>query len=265
MAAAILPPMTRPPRATVILLVVLGTLAAGCATMSALQSIDALLQQAKELLDAKRFDEALTKLTEVIRRDPTQWRAYLYGAQAYIGKRDWTAALGNARKALELAPAESATVTTLGDALFGGGVDALQRGAFRDAAGLFVEYIRLRPTDVNGYVNAGRAYLGARDWAGGARVLVDGLARVPDPAARQALSRALLDGGRQAVAAGDHRGAIGLLREYVRVESTDVAAYLELGKAYWNAGERGEALGVFRRVLELAPQNEEARRFLLGR
>jgi cytochrome c-type biogenesis protein CcmH/NrfG len=56
-----------------------------------------------------------------------------------------------------------------------------------------------------------------------------------------------------------------LLREYVRLEPADVAAYLNLGKAYVNAGERIEALGTFCRVLELAPQNEEARRFLLGR
>jgi tetratricopeptide (TPR) repeat protein len=251
--------------AAALLLVVVIGLGAGCATMSALQSIDALLQQARELLDAKRYDEALSKLTEVIRRDPAQWRAYLYGAQAYIGKRDWTAALTNARKAVELAPAETATLTTLGDALLGGGADALQRGAFRDAAGLFTEYIRLRPTDVNGYLNARRAYLGARDWTEAGRVLVSGLGRATDPAARQQLTRTLLEGGRQAVAAGDYRGATGLLREYVRVEPKDVNAYLELGKAYWEAGDRGDALGAFRRVLELAPQNEEARRFLLGR
>jgi tetratricopeptide (TPR) repeat protein len=254
---------TSRPRAVLLLLVLL--LSAGCATLGILDSIDSLLQQAKALLDAGRFDEALTKLVEVIRRDPTQWRAYLYSAQAYIGKRDWTAALGSARKALELAPAEPTTVATLGDALYGGGVDALQRGAFGDAARLLVEYIRVRPADVNGYVSAGRAYLGARDWTAAARVLVDGLGRAADPAARRQLTQALLDGGRRALAAGDARGAVGLLREYVRVEPTDVGAYLDLGKAYWSAGDRADALSAFRRVLELAPQNEEARRFLLGR
>jgi tetratricopeptide (TPR) repeat protein len=252
-------------RAVTLLILVVCAAALGCATVGMLESIDALLQQARELLDARRFDEALARLTEVIRRDPTQWRAYLYSAQAYIGKRDWTAALASARKALELAPAETATLTTLGDALWGGGLDALQRGAFADAATLFTEYVRLRPTDVNGYLDAGRAYLGQRAWTDAARVLAEGLGRIGDPPARGALTRALLDGGRQAVAAGDPRGAAGLLREYVRLEPTDVSAYLELGKAYWNAGDRGDALGAFRRVLELAPQNEEARRFLLGR
>jgi tetratricopeptide (TPR) repeat protein len=254
--------MIRTPVATILILVVC-VAALGCATVNVLESIDALLKQARELLDARRFDEALTKLTEVIRRDPMQWRAYLYSAQAYIGKRDWTAALGSARKALELAPAESATVTTLGDALFGGGLDALQRGAFRDASSLFGEYIRLRPADVQGYLNAGRAYLGTRDWADAGRVLAEGLGRASDPAARRELARTLLDGGRQAVAAGNDRGAIALLREYVRVETTDVSAYVELAKAYWVTGDRSDAVATFRRVLELAPQNEEARRFLL--
>ena len=117
-----------------VLLLVVAVLSVGCATMSLMETIESLLAQAKALLDAKRFDEALTKLVEVIRRDPTQWKAYLYSAQAYIGKLDWTAALTNARKALELAPADGTVVATLGDSLWGGGREALQRGAFGDAA-----------------------------------------------------------------------------------------------------------------------------------
>ena len=99
-------------RGAAILLLVVAVLSFGCATMSAPESIESLLQQAKELLDAKKFDEALAKITEVIRRDPTQWKAYLYGAQAYIGKLDWSAALPNARKAFELAPSDATVVTT---------------------------------------------------------------------------------------------------------------------------------------------------------
>ena len=70
--------------------------------------------------------------------------------------------------------------------------------------------------------------------------------------------------GRQALSRGEYRGASGLLREYVRQDPTSVSAYLDLGKAYWGSGERAEAFGAFRRVLELAPQNAEARRFLFG-
>ena len=69
----------------------------------------------------------------------------------------------------------------------------------------------------------------------------------------------------QALAKGDYRGAIGLLGQYVRGDQGNVSAWLDLGKAYWSAGDRADALTAFRRVLELAPTNEEARRFLLGR
>jgi tetratricopeptide (TPR) repeat protein len=248
-----------------VLLLVVAVLSVGCATMSLMETIESLLAQAKALLDAKRYDEALTKLVEIIRRDPTQWKAYLYSAQAYIGKLDWTAALTNARKALELAPAETTVAATLGDSLWGGGREALQRGAYGDAARLFVEYIRLRPADAAGYLNAGRAYLGSRSWGDAVQVLSSGLGRATDPAARQELARALLEGGQQALALGDARGAITLLREYVRVEPRDVTAYVNLGKAYLTTGDTAEAFSALRRVLELAPQNEEARRLLLGR
>lgn len=255
--------MRRRPIAAALLLVV--AILAGCATLGLLESIESLLAQAKALLDAGKYDEALTKLTEVIRRDPAQGKAYLYSAQAYIGKLDWTSALASARKALELAPSDTTVVATLGDALWGGGRAALQRGAHGDAARLFVEYIRLRPTDAAGYLNAGRAHLGNRSWSEAVQVLSQGLGRASDPAVRQELTRALLDGGTQALAAGDARGAIPLLREYVRLESRDVEAYIGLGKAYLSTGQTGEAFSALRRVLELAPQNEEARRLLLGR
>jgi tetratricopeptide (TPR) repeat protein len=251
-------------RAAILMLVVAG-LSVGCATVSLLESVESLIQQAKALLDARRFDEALAKLTEALRRDPTQWKAYLYTAQAYIGKLDWTAALTNIRKARELAPSDGAVLTTLGESLFGAGREALRQGTFAVAVGHFVEYVKLRPTDGAGYLNAGRAYLGARNWGDAVHVLSDGLGRASDPAARQEFARTLLDGGRQALSLGEARGAIGLLREYVRQEPADVAALVNLGKAYVGAGEHIEALGAFRRVLELAPQNEEARRFLLGR
>ncbi len=253
-------------RATIRLtaLVLAVVLAVGCATIGLVETIEALLKQIQELLAAKKWDEALTKVAEVLRREPTQWRAYLYGAQAYIGKADWGQALASARKALELAPREGEAVTTLAQSLWGAGLDALQRRAFGDAASHFVEYIKLRPTDAQGYLSAGRAYLGLGSWNDAGRVLVDGLSRAGDAATRSQLVQGLLEGGRQALSGGDYRGAAGLLREYVRQDPRNATAYLDLGKAYWSAGERMEAFSAFRRVLELAPQNEEARRLLLG-
>ena len=116
--------MRRTPLVAILLLVV-AVLGVGCATMSRMETIESLLAQAKELLDAKRYDEALAKLTEVIRRDPLQWKAYLYSAQAYIGKVDWSSAIASARKALDLAPADTSVLATLGESLWGGAQIAL--------------------------------------------------------------------------------------------------------------------------------------------
>ncbi len=248
-----------------ILMLVVVVLGAACATVSLMESIESLLAQAKALLDARKFDEALTKLAEIIRRDPAQWKAYLYGAQAYIGKLDWSSALSSIRKAHELAPADGSVLATLGESLFGAGRDALQRGAFTDAVGHFVEYVKLRPADASGYLNAGRAYLGSKNWGEAGRMLVDGLGRAGDATARKEFASTLLEGGRQALNLGEARGAVTLLKEYVKVEPADVAAYVNLGKAYVATGDNFEALSAFRKVLEMAPQNEEARRFLLGR
>jgi len=252
-------------RILALVLLVVMALGTGCATLSLVETIEQLLAQIVALLNGQKWDEALTKIAEVIRRDPLQWKAYLYGAQAYIGKADWGQALANAHKAFQMAPREGEVLTTLGTSLWGAGTEALQRRAFGDAIGHFVEYVKLRPTDYRGYLNAGRAYLGAGSWGDALRMLTDGLGRTTDSATRTQFGQALLDGGRQALSRSDYRGAMGLLREGVRLEPTNVSALLDLGKAYWNGGERTEALGAFRRVLELAPQNEEARNFLLGR
>jgi cytochrome c-type biogenesis protein CcmH/NrfG len=40
---------------------------------------------------------------------------------------------------------------------------------------------------------------------------------------------------------------------------------VDLGKAYWQSGQVGDALGAFQRVLELDPGNASALQFLRGR
>jgi Flp pilus assembly protein TadD len=165
-------------------------LVAGCAQLVAV-SVETLLKQAIELFTAGRYDEAIAKLWEVVRRDPASWTAYLYLARSYVAKASWADALTTARKALELAPGNADVVPVLADALFGAGRDALARGQFREAIGHIVEYVKLRPTDVQGYLN--------------------------------------------------------------------------LGKAYWQSGNLGGALDAYRQVLQLSPGNAEALDFVRGR
>ena len=247
-----------------IALVVLAMVSAGCAQLMA-DSIETLLKDGLDLLTAGKYDAAIGKFLEVVRRDPKSWNGYLYLAQAYIGKASWNDAIASGRKALELAPSSIDVVPTLARALLGAGSDALRRGQFTEATDHLVDYVKLRPGDAQGYLQLGRAFLGSGAWADALKTLGQGLAQSPDAATRQQLVGSLLDGGGRALAAGDARAALGLLQEYLRHDPANASAYVSLGKAYWQDGNLAGALAAFRRVLELNPSDAEAQQFLGGR
>jgi tetratricopeptide (TPR) repeat protein len=249
---------------TLVLAVALAALLAGCAGLMG-DSIESLMKQGIDLLNAQRYDEAIGKFTEVVQRDPKSWNGYLYLARASIGKGSWADAITNAKKALQLAPASTDVVPTLAQALLGAGTDAVKRRDFSQAAGHFVEYVKLRPTDAQGYLQLGRALLGTGAYSDAASAFVQGLTKSPDTGNRQQLVQGLLDGGTQALSNGNAKAAIAFLQEYVRHDSSNVSAYLNLGKAYWEGGEMGNAFSAFRKVLELNPGDSEALGFLGGR
>jgi tetratricopeptide (TPR) repeat protein len=249
---------------TLALLLVSAVFAAGCANLMA-DTVEELIKRGIELLTAGKYDEAIGKFLEAVRRDPKAWNGYLYLARAYVAKGSWSDAIASGRKALELAPGNGDVVSALAQAFLGAGVDALNRRQFVEAIGHLREYITLKPTDVQGYLQLGRAFLGNGNFTDALGTFVQGLGKAPDATARQSLLRGLLDGGVQALNSGNAKGAIGLLQEYVRHDGGNVTAYLNLGKAYWQDGSLANALGAFRRVLDINPNDPEALQFLGGR
>lgn len=226
---------------------------------------EALLGAGTDALARGQFAAAIGHFVEYVKLKPTDFHGYLNLARAFVGTRAWGDAIASGRKALELAPSAGEGVGLLAQALLSGGLDALQRRDFSTAATYLTEYVTLRPADVQGYLNLGRAFLGTGAYADALRTLVQGLPHATDAGARSPLIQALLDGGNQALAAGNAKAAAGLLQEYVRYDPASVSAYLNLGKAYWQEGNLGNALSAFRRVLELNPSNAEALQFLGGR
>jgi len=81
---------------------------------------------------------------------------------------------------------------------------------------------------------------------------------------RQELIQGLLDGGLAALSQGKARDAIEFLQQYLQHDAANLSALLGLGKAYWQSGEMLQALGAYRRTLELNPGNNEAQRLLRG-
>jgi len=237
---------------------------AGCATLGMVESIESLLAQGKELFQSGNYGEALAKFQAVIARDPKSWEAYLYTARTYIAQKSWGPAIDNARTALGLAPSQGDVLPVLGQALLEGGRDSLQRGQYAEAVTRLRDYLTQSPTDAHAYLDLARAHLGAGSWSDALGAVQRGLGQNGDAATRQDLIASLRDGARQALAKGDLKGGIGLLEEYVRRDPREVSALVDLGKAYWQTGQQGEALGTFRRVLELNPGQTDALRYLLN-
>jgi len=242
------------------------SLLAGCAGLG-FETPDSVMAEGRELFLAKRYDEAIAKFEHVLELDSSRWLAYVYIARCYIGKFSWFSAIASARKAYQLAPSGEDVIPTFAEALFGGGVDALKNARFTDAISNFVEYLRLKPTDAAGYLNVGKAYLGAGNYGEALSAFVRGLTQGGGGSVRQDLVHGLLDGGLQALTRGDARNAVGFLQEYTRHDPQNLTGYLNLGKALWQSGDRLQALNAFREALRLQPGNSEALQFLqnLGR
>lgn len=251
-------------RARLSLFLLLSALLAGCAGLTLQNQIDALMQQGQQLYAEKQYGQAADKFLTVIGKDATYWQAYLWAARSFIAQGSWKEALANARKAFDLAPKDKDALTAFAQALFGGGADALQSGRFADSVNLFVEYLKLEPGNAQAWLSVAKAYLGQKDFSQALGALVQGLASA-DASQRQEFTRQLLEGGKQAFASGKYKDSIGLLKEYLKYDKKEFQAYLNLAKAYWEAGDKSKAFDAFKEVLRLNPNQEEAMRFLLKR
>ena len=235
-------------------------LLAGCAGSTPQGPAESLLREGKEHFGARRFDDAISSLQEVVKRDPRSAAAYVYLARAYGAKRAWPEAIAAGRTAFELAPDSTEASTALTGALLRGGLDAMTRKQHPDAIGRLSEYVRLRPGHVPGYVALGNANLAAGAWADALAAYQQGLSRTTDGPERDEIIDALLDGGSRALDVQAPRPATAFLEAYVRIDQFNTYAYLLLGRAYREAGDAPRALEAFRRVLELNPRDVEALR-----
>lgn len=226
--------------------------------------ISAVMKQGQALYAAKKYDEAIARFREVVGKDANYWTAYLWIARSFIAKGSWQEAIDNGRKAFELSPKGQDTLGVFAEALFGGGADALRNGRLNEAVRHFLDYLKLDPGNVRAWLNVGRAYLGQDQYRDALNSFIQGLAK-GGGADRAELLRGLFDSGTQAFARGNFRDAIDSLREYVKADNGNLTAYVNLAKAYWESGERGNALDAFRRVLQLNPRHEEALRFVFGK
>ena len=251
-------------RTWVALLLGFSLLLTGCAGLTLQDQIAGLMKEGEQLYSEKKYDEALDKFGQVILKDPQYWQAYLWAARTFIAKGNWTDAIANGKKAFELSPKGQDVIPVFAEALFGGGSDALRNGRFAESIGHFVEFLKLEPGNARAWLNVGKAYLEQQQFREGLGALVQGLA-AGSSAERSELVGELLHGGLQAFSSGRYRESIDLLKEFLKYDAKDLQAYIGLAKAYWESGDRGDALEAFRKALQIDPRQEEALRYLFRR
>jgi cytochrome c-type biogenesis protein CcmH/NrfG len=234
-------------------------LVAGCATVSVADEANTLLQEGQALYNAKRYDEAIAKFREAVAKDPNNWSAYLWMARAFIAKGTWADAITAARRAFELSPQGPEVAATFFQALFGGGMEALNGGRFVDSIKYLGEYVRHQPGNASAWLAVGKAYMGNRQFMDGLNAAMKALGSGGD---RGEILKTIFGGGAQAFGQRDYASAIELMREYVRQDPRNLQAYLTLAKSYWESGQRSGALEAFREVIKIAPTNGEALNYL---
>ncbi len=235
-------------------------LTSGCATISPAEVANTLVQEGQALYNAKRYDEALAKFREATAKDPNNWNAYLWIARASIAKGAWGEAIAGGRRAFELSPQGPEVATIFFQALFGGGMEALNGGRFADSIKYLSEYLRHQPTNAGAWTNVGKAYMGNKQFADGLGALTKALGIAGSD--RGDILKNIFGGGLQAFSQRDYGSAIALMREYVGQDPRNLQAYLTLAKSYWESGQRSGALEAFREVLKISPTNGEALQFL---
>ena len=245
-------------------------IASGCAELGGVPGLPGLpgfgdttvlMREGEDLYRAKRYDEAITRFKMVIAREPLNWLAWLWLARTYIVRGLWGDAIDSGRRAFQLSPQGADVLPVFLQALFGGGMQALNGGNFTESIKHLSEYLKLDAGNGSAWLNVGKAYLGSKQYGDALQSLVRALGM--SGVDRNETLSAILSGGTQAFRDREFGGAVSMLGEYVKHDPRNLQAYLTLAKSYWESGQRGGALEAFTNALRISPANGEALQYLL--
>ena len=222
---------------------------------------EALFGGGSAALAAGSFKAAIGHFTDYIAIEPGNARAYLNVGRALLGDKRFADALSAILKGVTQATGPERTEFLKG--LIEGGVKALGEGNFGSAIAFLREALKLDPANIRALVDLVKSFIANGNYADALSTIREALGRLSG-GERSELLRSLVENGRQALAAGRAREAADFLREYVRHDSTNLDAYLDLARSYWRSGERGDALDAVKRALQINPRSQEAMRLLLG-
>jgi Flp pilus assembly protein TadD len=194
-----------------------------------------------ELADRGWLDEAIHEFQKAIALDPRSAHAHDNLATVYSEKKLHREALQEYLTALALEPDSATAHYNLACFLATHGPDM--------TVGEYQRAIALDPEHPDAHLNLGLAWADQGRTADARRELEAAVALASDDAVpRHELAALLMD-------EGDYRGAIGLLREVVRLAPGGFEGHLDLGICYAQKGFYAEAERAYARAGELSPDD----------
>ena len=149
--------------------------------------LKALIDGGAQALGQGEFRTAITFLTEYLKIDPANMRAYVDIAKAYIGTGDYAQALQAYVRGL----AQASEKQDLLQELLNAGRQSLGSGRTREAIAFLREYVRYDRTNFNAYLELARSY-----WRAGERLnALDAFRRVLELNPRHEEALRFLRGG----------------------------------------------------------------------
>jgi len=194
-----------------------------------------------ELADRGWLDEAVKEFQKAIDLDPGSAHAHDNLATVYAEQKRFREALAEYLLALKLEPDGATAHYNLASFLAGHGGEM--------AVAEYREALQLEPGYPDGQLNLGLTLADQGQVAEAKTALAAAAAQDPDDAlARHELAGLLMD-------EGDHRAAIGLLKEAVKLEPANYEGHLDLGICYAQKGFYAEAERAYARARELSPDD----------
>jgi superkiller protein 3 len=203
-------------------------------------------------------EEAIAAFEWAVAHEPsTSPQRYLLQAEIHAAREEWTAALAALEQAANLSPRDPTPIYRMGLLLR----DKL--GDDEAAIARFQQALEVDPYHTASLLALGQLYGERGECAEAARWLAPLLS--PDGAARAGSGHAGSAHSLMAsclLAQGRADEAISHLEQAAALNPNSTGYLSRLAEGYRAAGRYGDAIGVYRRVLELAPDNAQARQAL---
>jgi tetratricopeptide (TPR) repeat protein len=203
-----------------------------------------LVGVARELREAKRYDEARTFLDKAAERDPQNSDVHYQRGLIDLANKNFDGAVANLQKKIDADPKNANALMNLGVAY-----QYLRKNA--DAVAAFRRATVAAPNAAATWVRLGEA-LAADSTAAALKAYDRALAVDPESAAAKrgkGYTHLLLE---------QYPQAISLLLEATTAAPNDVDGWVWLGQAQLNSGKHAEARSSFQRALKLDAQNKPA-------